>query len=221
MKVTTHKALGALILIAVLVGCAQEPQPEGEATSAGDEVAAERSFAELVPAFHGDVPIFDSPRELAATADVVVRGSIIGVKDGRRIFSATENIPDPGIDTLVFEVAVTEHLAGSGPASDSVFVEMQLFEQADVAEVARSAPDDVVLILSEVATPGRMDAARVEDAQAGRPEGSALYSAWSGGFLYEAGGEVVDLRLDLAEMGPAWTDRRGSLDEVQAAIMGG
>lgn len=219
MRFTTCKALGALVVVAALVGCAQEPEPAGEATSAG-EVAGDRTFGALVEGFHDDVQIFDSPRELAAAVDVVVRGSITGVTDGRRIFSATENIRDPGIDTLVFEVAVIEQLAGSRAASDAVFVEVQVVEQVAVADVAQSAPDDVVLFLSEVSTPGRMDGSRVENAQAGRPEGATLYSASAGGFLYEAGGEVVDLRLDLGELGPAWSDNRGSLDEVQAAVMG-
>ncbi|MEX0834788.1 MAG: hypothetical protein WD010_01755 [Nitriliruptor sp.] len=202
--------------MATLVGCSQSSGPSLEPVgSAGDLRAA-------LAAPEGNYRTFETPGELGREVDVVVRGTITGIAEGRSIVYDPENYPEESQSHMVVSVRVDDIVRGQQAAGETseVYVEVPTSVDVDTDALADAAPRDVLLFLDEVDPRSGGAGTRVSDVDAGRPVDSRLYAPWPAGFLYLDGDQVEDLRIDVIELGPGWSEHR-SLDSLERAAASG
>jgi hypothetical protein len=175
------------------------------------------------------------PAALAARADLVVRGTIVGVEPGRSSAPA-EGLP-PDTVTSVLQIRVAEVLAGDAGlvADGSIYLEIDhpaehgtgtpVNEEGggewvpfDLEAFAKTVPvgAEGVFFVADV-TDSQMSGV-VLDRAAGRPQGAPLVATYVQGFLIEdADGSLVSVKEPFSAMPDGWHDLE-TLSAVVRAI---
>jgi hypothetical protein len=197
-RVTLIAALAVLVVTALL--------------SARGAVGTTRpdEFIRLLRVVHYDYVVAESPRELAARADITVTGRISSVSPGRTLRASSER-PE---ETVVFEVAVSAVLEGD-PArvtDGHVYFEVPRMPYQSLAEFERSLPSgDVVLFLDD-----RSDFEDMANASAGRPKGTPIFGVFPQGLWLEYDDSALSVYVPNHENPPNWLGIQTLADLIEA-----
>ncbi len=216
----------AALFVLLLVGaCLSAPSP-GEAGAAGEAVPLS-VLVEAARSYELDYEPASSPSDLASRADLVVRGTIVGVEPGQ----AYAPVPDTParIVTSVLHVAVSKVLAGNpGLVWDGmVYVEIphpaRLYAGEDDSQgrpyysIAALVPrTEGVFFLDDRTNEPYWET--ITDPGAGRPEGAPLMAPYAEGLLLaDPVGRLVSVLVELDSMPSPWR-AISTIDEVVAAL---
>ncbi|MFD5598541.1 hypothetical protein ACFWHR_00660 [Leucobacter sp. NPDC058333] len=139
----------------------------------------------------GDSVSFDyepvtSTKELAAMADVVTTGTVVGVQDGPKYGRFDDEMND--ISSVVIEVRVDKTVQGE-VAGSSVYLSMLSPDATTLDDWNRAYPTGVGVVAYATRSPegaqGATGEIDTEKWQAGRPEGAALHVPLVQGFAVQ------------------------------------
>jgi len=214
------------LLVLLLVGACQPAPVPGDVGAAG-EVAQLRDFVEAAQSYEWDYEPASSPADLASRADLVVRGTIVGVEPGQA-YAPVSGTP-ARIVTSVLHAAVSKALAGNpGLVWDGmVYVEIphpaRLYAGEDDSQgrpydsFAELVPKtEGVFFLDDRTNEPYWET--IIDPGTGRPEGAPLMAPYAQGLLLaDPGGRLVSVLVELDSMPSRWR-AISTIDEVAAAL---
>ncbi|WP_461164218.1 hypothetical protein [Arthrobacter sp. R4-81] len=213
-----RRLMAGLVAAALLLaGCAPSDTPtavlpdSGSSGTDGREAYVEE---DTLNAFAGngstgDYDPFQSPDELATVSELVISGTVAGVREGRTLYYP-QNDQAQGTTSIVLIVNVTEAVKGKlQPGTDGrAYIEFFQPVQSDLSSYGRAFPEgsSVVAYLApagEGEPNERVDVA-IENPEAGRPTGQVLYRPVSPqGLILQVGGhDVVWPLLRAQKTGP-------------------
>lgn len=185
------RVLAVAVLAALVVGCASTPiaaDPSRDAAAAATEVAAIlQTGVEL------DYEPFDTPEALRDAADLVVVGTVTEVVPGRQLpYGRTA----PHANLVV---SVEDSISGFPRDAKTVYVEIEVGGESDVADIRDAAVGQRLLLFLD----DRTDVAGV-DGERGRPKGASIYTPYVEGVVLEAGDSWVSGLIDRSELSAGW-----------------
>ncbi|MDQ0820375.1 hypothetical protein QFZ79_002667 [Arthrobacter sp. V4I6] len=187
-------AAGALAGAGILGGVAagvfvlpgsQQASPQSSALSSYE-------VEDTLAAFGGvssDYNPFHSPEEIAAASQVIVQGTVEGVREGRT---------GTGIDSIVMIVNIQGVVQGELPRGNdgNVYLELPGSGSSDPLYYAKALPEGAAVVAYMVpawdGTPSEGTDATIENPNAGRPDGQALFlPAGPQGLVLQVGDQDV------------------------------
>jgi len=149
--------------------------PGGQPIDHEDSAQSSYQVVDTLEAFGGrtvDYDPYDSPQDLAAVSQVVVEGTVVGVREGRTI---------TGVDSVVLVLLPGDVVKGELALGNdgNVYLELYAAGSSDPLHYAKAVPSGAKVVAYMVpagdgAPEGGTDVV-VDDPKAGRPEGQALF----------------------------------------------
>lgn len=181
--------LAGLVATALLLaGCAASGIPTAvrpDSGSSGSEAREPYTEADTLNPFtgngpNGDYDPFQSPAELAKVSELVIAGTVAGVREGRtRYYPQNDQVE--GNTSIVLIVDITEAVKGKlQPGTDGrAYIEFFQPVENDLSSYGRAFPEgsSVVAYLAPAGDgkPNERVDVAIENPEAGRPTGQALY----------------------------------------------
>lgn len=181
--------LAGLVAAALLLaGCAPSGTPTAvlpDAGLSGSEAREAYSEEDTLSAFGGNGPIgdydpFQSPAELAKVSELVISGTVAGIREGRTLYYP-ENDQVEGNTSIVLIMDVSEAVRGKLQAGTDGRAYIEFFHPAqnDLSAYRRALPEgsSVVAYLAPAGDgePNERVDVAIENPEAGRPTGQPLY----------------------------------------------
>lgn len=198
-KCPVHFVFAVIGLAIVASGCASTPRSSETSVQASQATQVlPTKFLDLVRrTSQFDFQPFASPAALLADSNVVFRGLVVSVADGR-VGGEPENY------SIAIRVRPTERWkGGQASSSEDVYLEVPRPENVPASQYADLLPVGTELVAfaydakNALLTP-------IVDAERGRPAGAPIYSPSPQGFFLVSGGQIVSVWGD--EAGPPTED---------------
>ena len=148
-------------------------------------------FIDAMGAVTVDARLFQSLAEIEATSDLVIRAQIRRLEPGRVHWPRADQLRDPALVTVAFDVEILEVLGGNHPefAENRFVVETDRRRELSFVEIAELIPHDkeMLFFLSDYTSPEGM---AIEGTQDGT---RYLFPLWQG-WVIEHNDELVSVR---------------------------
>lgn len=189
--VRNRPLLAVVVLLAVLSACSQAESP----TTPAAELSGVGAFGELVraPGLQVDYEPLSTPEEAAAIADLVARGTLVSVVQGRDLIVEADN-PSVDVRSIVVGVRLDEVYAGSlGKEGDGIaYIQLPKSPLSSIGDYREALPTGTEAALYLTLLPQEDPLYR--DDEAGRPKGQRIWVPISPqGLVLADGAQSVEL----------------------------
>ena len=209
LRVFTTLAVGLL-----LVGCAAQENDKAIDDVSSPDVWSSMSLTAIMQrTYHADYDPIASPELAADGADVVVKGRIISVRDGRSV-SLAGDAPDHYVTFAIKPEQVLRE--DPNRVGDLVYFELPRPDNLGADVFSNSIPSGLQVTLFGYRVDESVGTVTVGDD--GREPGSTLYRSGAQGLFTQAAGRRLESVLEpLSEMGPQWR-KLGSMHALLGAL---
>jgi hypothetical protein len=226
MKKHVVAMMSIFLAISTLVACTAAEGDGGSEQS--DDISSFVSWMRLV---QHDYEPAATPSDLAQRSDLVIVGTIVGVKTGQS-YAPLPGAEEEGDVSSVIEVQVDEKLSGDVDLTKGGSAYIQITNPAyvgdgsgqgklvpfDLAAFQETVPIGTSGVFFLIDITDQPVYEYVIDKGAGRPGGSSLLGTHVQGFVLEASdGSLVSAHEPLDAMAPAW-QKLDSIDDVRLAV---
>lgn len=159
----------------------------GAACSSDEGPVRRATLAEFGSSLQADLDAWplESPVATAQAADVVVRGALVGVREGESRLAGRYH-------AVVLEIRPSAFLKGRLPAGSDGTLYLEIAARGDDTAVrVRDALPDNIEVQAALRSDGSRDASDRDDGGAGAPDGEPVWNAFlPGGLILRAGSEL-------------------------------
>ena len=170
----------ALLVALALSACSSPAAPSSPSSSAGIDSDQATAIAELFSSASSDYIAAATPAELGSKSDVVIKGTILRVQEGRVDGDPADQITDA--KSIVVVISKPKIISGELPAGSDglVYVELQSPFNQSAADYERGLPKNTKVVVYLVAASDGTDTfSQLQDPAAGRPAGQPLYMPYN------------------------------------------